>query len=306
VTARRPPARLPPDFDRFWRETRRELAEQDPHVRRTRRAGDGAIALDEVEFRSLRGARICGYLLRHTDGGRRPLIVHAHGYGDCYAIRWEWARAGYAVLGFDVRGFGRSRPALPAPSPHGWILTGIDAPERSVLRGAVCDYVRAVEVGQQLLADAVSGVVLHGTSFAGGLAVMAEAQRPVAQLLALGVPTFGWMEGRRLLAHGGSGLEVRRFLDARGPEHEEDVMLVLRYFDTMHHAEQVSAPAIVGVGAVDPVVPAPTVFAVANRLRTRPEVWQLPVSHSDSPEERWWETFEQRWLTRGLTPTNFS
>jgi hypothetical protein len=48
-------------------------------------------------------------------------------------------------------------------------------------------------------------VLRQGTSLAGGLAVMAEAQRPVAQLLALAVPTFGWMEGRRLLAHAGSG-----------------------------------------------------------------------------------------------------
>lgn len=80
-------------------------------------------------------------------------------------------------------------------------------------------------------------------------------------------------------------------------------MLVLRHFDTMHHAERVSAPTVVGVGAVDPVVPAPTVFAMVNRLRTLPQVWQLPVSHSASPEERWWETFEQRWLTEGLALT---
>ena len=55
------------------------------------------------------------------------------------------------MLGFDVRGFGRSRAAVPDPSPHGWIATGLESPGTNVLRGAVCDYVRAVEVGRLLL-----------------------------------------------------------------------------------------------------------------------------------------------------------
>ena len=89
---------------------------------------------------------------------------------------------------------------LPARSPWGYVLTGIESPAECVLRGAVCDYMRAVEAGTEILGPLVSRTVLNGTSFAGGLAVMAQSVMQVADLLALAVPSFGWIEGRRFLA----------------------------------------------------------------------------------------------------------
>jgi cephalosporin-C deacetylase len=298
VTGLRLAGSRPPDFDVFWQTTLDELDQQDPEVEAVEVKRSASCSLAEVSFRSLGGARIRSYLLRWADDAPRPLVLHAHGYGDRYDVRWDWAQAGFHVAGVDVRGFGRSRSALVEPSAHGWILTGLSAPETSVLRGAVCDVVRVGEVAAALLGDAVSGVLRQGTSLAGGLAVMAEAQRPSAQLVALAVPTFGWMEGRRLLAHAGSGAEVTAFLD-RHPAVEEDAMVVLRYFDTLNHAARVRVPSLVGVGRVDDVVPAPTVFAVVNALTAPCEVWQLPVSHSTLPAEELWGHFESRWLQRG-------
>lgn len=299
VTGLRPPLTRPPDFASFWRATLAELDGQDPLVSTRRLATGGSLVLEHVRFTSLGAARLSAYLLRR-DGERCPLLVHTHGYGDRCEVREEWARAGFHVLGVDVRGFGRSRTALPAPSPYGWILSGISTPETSVLRGAVCDLVRAVEVGRALLGEAAGGLVLHGTSMAGGLALMAEASRPAARLLSLAVPSFGWTQGRLLLVAAGSGFEVTEFLARLDPAYEDDVLSVLRYFDPMNHAGGVHAPAVVGVGRVDAVVPAPTVYAVVNHLPVLPEVWQLPVSHTDLPAERLWQQFEARWLEVGL------
>jgi cephalosporin-C deacetylase len=303
VTALRSAGDRPPDFDGFWRTTLDELDAQDPAVQAVEVGRSASCSLLEVSFRSLGGARIRSYLLRWNDDAPRPLVLHGHGYGDRYDVRWDWAQTGFHVAGVDVRGFGRSQAALPEPSRHGWILTGLSAPETSVLRGAVCDAVRLGEVTSALLGDAAAGVLRQGTSLAGGLAVMAEARRPRAQLLALAVPTFGWMEGRRLLASAGSGAEVTAFLD-RHPAVEEDAMVVLRYFDTVHHADRLRAPSIVGVGRADEVVPAPTVCAFVNALTVPCELWQLPVSHSTLPAEQLWGRFEERWLERGrsLTP----
>jgi cephalosporin-C deacetylase len=162
--------------------------------------------------------------------------------------RWRWARAGLNVVGVDVRGWGRSRATLPSRSRWGWVLTGIESPERHVLRGAVCDYLRAVRVGRELLGTTVTRTVLQGSSFAGGLALMAEALAGVADLPAVAVPTFGWAEGRRLFASSGSAGEVNRYL-ARRPEHAaEDLLTVLRYFDPVNFAGLVRCPTLVGVG----------------------------------------------------------
>ena len=222
--------------------------------------------------------------------------MHGHGYGDHELDPgWGWAAAGVNVLGVQVRGYGRSRGALPDQSPHGYALTGIRSPEEYVLRGAVCDYIRAIEAGKEALGPQVSRLVLNGTSFAGGLAVMAEAVTRVADFLVVAVPSFGWAEGRRLLAKKGSGAEIQRYLETY-PEREEDLMVVLSYFDTMNFAPDVRCPTLVGVGLKDDVVPAPTVYAVANHLGGPHEVVELPVSHSDLPQEKLWDGFEAYWL----------
>ena len=137
----------------------------------------------------------------------------------------------------------------------GWVLTGAESPERHALRGAVCGYLLAVQVGRELLGTAVSRMVLEGTSFAGGLALMAEALAGVAGLLAVAVPSFGWAEGRRLVGSAGSAGELNRYLERRPEQAAEDLMVVLRYFNPMHFVPLVRGSTLVGVGLIDEVVP---------------------------------------------------
>ena len=115
----------------------------------------------------------------------------------------------------------------------------------------------------------------------------------------LGVPTFGWAEGRYFLVKSGSGAEIARYLEAR-PEHAEDVMLVLRYFDAMNFAGLVSCRTLIGLGLHDPVVPPETVYSIANHFSAPIEIMEFPVSHTALPEEKRWEQFEVRWLSIGL------
>jgi cephalosporin-C deacetylase len=293
-----PPAPTrPPDFGAFWEKTRAELGRVTPDVSREPLGSeDGALRFERLAFDSLDGARVSGYVIRHENGAPRPLVVHGHGYGGGLDPMWRWARAGLNVVGVEARGYGRSGDALPEPSAWGYVLTGIESPERYVLRGAVCDYARAVEVGRGLLgAPAISRTVLHGRSFAGGLAVMAEAILHVADLLVVAVPSFGWAEGRRFLVKEGSGDEINRYLEAH-PEREEDLMTVLSYFDPMNFAGDVRCPTLVGLGLLDDVVPAPTVHAIAGHLGGPREVVELPVSHTELPEEDLWYDFEAYWF----------
>jgi cephalosporin-C deacetylase len=299
----------PLDFDEFWAETLRELGQSRPNLLRTQATAVGEvpqsrIGLDfhDLAFDSLDGARIHGYYV--CGPGDRNTIVHSHGYGSEYKVRWDWAQAGLNVLGVDIRGHGRSTSALANRSRHGYVLTGVQSPETSVLRGAVCDYIRAVEVAQYLQAldqpDNIGAqLTLHGVSFAGGLALMAEALTQTANVLAIGVPTFGWVTGRHFYASAGSGGEVRNYLAAH-PEFTHDASLVLSYFDAMNFAGQVRCPTLVGLGLIDDVVPAKTVFAIANHLGGPHKVMQFPISHSEHPDEALWQKFDQRCVELAL------
>jgi cephalosporin-C deacetylase len=85
----------------------------------------------------------------------------------------------------------------------------------------------------------------------------------------------------------GSGAEIAHYLDAR-PENSEDVMLVLRYFDAMNFAGMIRCGTLIGLGLRDPVVPAETVYSIANHLSAPFEIMEFPVSHSELPEEKRW------------------
>jgi cephalosporin-C deacetylase len=302
-----PPLTRPPDFEAFWEKTRAELGRIPPAVsRESLGSDDAALGFERLSFDSLGGARVSGYVIRWKDDVPRPLVVHSHGYGGGLDPVWHWARTGVNVLGVEARGYGRSRDALPSLSPWGYVLTGIESPEKHVLRGAVCDYMRAVEVGRDILYPVISRMVLNGTSFAGGLAVMAESVMQVADFLVVAVPSFGWAEGRRLLVEDGSGQEINSYLEAY-PEREEDVMVILSYFDSMNFAEEIRCPTLVGLGLEDNVVPAPTVYAIVNHLSAPHQVVRLPVSHTDLPEEKLWDRFEAYWLRLAVegVPPNF-
>jgi cephalosporin-C deacetylase len=304
----KPSLSRPGDFDLFWRSTRLQLERIDPQIERSPTAApaSGPVRGELVTFTSLGRARVTACFLSWDTPEPRPLIIYSHGYGGRCEPRWDWAERGFNVLGVDIRGFGLSTDALPRPSRWGYVLTGIEAPETSVLRLAVCDYMQAVRVGRSLCADRITRMVLQGVSFAGGLALMSESVLQAADLLAVGVPTFGWAEGRNFFVRSGSGAEIGAYLDAR-PEFADDVMLVLSYFDAVSFADRICCPTLVGLGLEDEVVPAKTVYAIANHLAGPHEIMEFPVSHSDHPEEQLWRRFEDKWLelaARGI-PSDF-
>ena len=54
----------------------------------------------------------------------------------------------------------------------------------------------------------------------------------------------------------------------------------------MNFAAAVRCPTLVGLGLEDDVVPAPTVYAIANHLSGPHEIIRLPVSHTERLEEK--------------------
>jgi cephalosporin-C deacetylase len=297
----KPATTRPEDFEAFWDSTRLQLEQLDPAIERQTQLPTAApgIRSQIVSFMSLGHTRVAAYFLQWNDDRPRPLVIHSHGYGGQCRPRWDWARRGVNLLGVDIRGFGISKAALPHPSRWGYVLTGIESPETSVIRLAVCDYMQAARVGQMLVGDRLSRTVFEGVSFAGGLALMAQAVTGRADLLAIGVPTFGWAEGRNLFVKSGSGAEISNYLTRR-PDHLEDTMVVLRYFDAVNFADRVSCPTVLALGLEDDVVPAKTVYGIANHLTVPYELMEFPVSHTEGPEEEQWQRFESHWLQLAL------
>ena len=291
----KPNTARPTGFLGFWGSTVAELAEiaPDPEILPAQARDDG-LTLHRLAYTSLGGIRIRGYLLRSISGQPCPLVVHAHGYEDRYEHRIDWARRGLNVFGFDARGFGRSTSAI-AISEDGYLLTGIESPATSILRGAVADYLQSVRVATNLLGDDVGTLGYYGFSFGGALALMAAAMSRDVDFVVLGQPTFGWNEERRRLALGGSALQVKQYVE-KFRWRRDTVTDTRRYFDTLNFAPLIRAPTLVGIGLDDDVVPSRTVLAIVNYMHCPLEVRLLPVSHSEDPRELRWQEFHEEWL----------
>lgn len=292
----RPPLTRPDNFLEFWQDTLEQLDRLPKAIQtNSSQVTDDGLQLRKLSFQSFDNALIHAYFLTPQSIESGPLIIYTHGYmGQCEVI-WNWARQGASVFGVDIRGFGESKNAMSNLSPHGYIITGIHSEETSILRGAICDYIRAAQVACELLQGKQKATIFYGKSFGGALAGIAAALTQYADLLVAAVPTLAWAEGRRRLVSQGSGAEINNYIEAH-PDEEQHVMRVLSYFDTMNFAPLIKCKALVGVGMQDNYVPAETVYAFFNHLLCRKQIREFPISHSSSPQEQLWDNFEKEWI----------
>lgn len=303
----------PEDFTDFWLNTLSELNQVPLDLQITPAQVDGVPA--EVETfvwtaSSLGGRRVSGPLTRPagtTDG--LPQWVYGHGYGSVQGgagWRQDLAKRGFIAVGIDARGYNRSRQE-DDPGVPGWVLHGIESPREYILRGAVADTIRAVQVARALQGADPSRTVLSGGSFSGGLAVLAAPWIDDLNYVATSVPTFGAYGLRRTLVERGSGQEVNELLDRLSPEEAGRIVSNLRYFDAVNAAPFIKGPISVGLGVVDVVVPGETVAAIYHALRTPDkELLHYPCSHSAHPLAQEWRAWEQHIVDRACSIVGIS
>jgi len=276
---------IPNDFDKFWADTLAEL-EQQPLIQKqyNERMLHRNLHYSRVEYLSLHATKIQGFSCIWHDKSR-PLIIFTNGYNGQYHEQLAWAKAGINVLGFDTRGFGRSAPYTHVSS-DGYIMTDIQTPQKSILRGAVCDFIQTAKLAEELMPFPASRVVFYGFSFSAAMAIQAAAVSKKADIVVSGAPTFAWHEKRNSLPIGGSAAEVQNFL-LHNPDKKKQVMSTLNYFDTLHFAQKISCPTLLGVGLQDSIVPSETVFPIMGKLQNEHQLRIFAKSHCEDDELIW-------------------
>ena len=292
----KPAITAPTDFNAFWRSALQSLDDISCDVNfldRTETRDD--FTLDWLTFQSADNTTITGYRILHPDHANVPTVLYTHGYNAHCEPIWDWAKKGFNVFGYDTRGFGQSIHDVQTTNSFGYIIEGYESPTQSILRGAVLDAAQASRMVANNIGPTAQPFVHYGYSFGGAMALMAESLACRASHLVIGVPTFGWHEARLKLVKQGSGREVLDFLAAQ-PEQKSQLMNTLNYFDSVHFASRAKTPTMIGIGLEDAVVPAETVFAIANNLANKTHLLEYPVSHSDDPREVEWQHFEDTWM----------
>lgn len=273
----------PGDFAGFWRELYRAASgvrvapRRGPRVRHIPESG---LDIHPVEFGSLGGVRLGGWLAVPRDGRVERGFVFGHGYGGREEPETVLPAPRSAAFFPVARGLG-SRSLLPdipsAADEH--VLHGIASRETYVHGGCAADVWCAATALLELVPETAGRLDYVGGSFGGGIGALALPWDDRFRSAHLEVPSFGAHPLRVTLRCAGSGAAVR--------EHwltHPEVLDVLAYFDAATAARHLRIPVRVAPALFDPAVPPPGQFAVLNALAGPTETHLLTAGHFDHPD----------------------
>jgi cephalosporin-C deacetylase len=268
----------PVDFAPFWRDLQaRARAVAVAPVLREQPSPQARTRVFAVEFTSLDGFRVGGWLTRPRDEPVERGVVVSHGYGGREGPDFDLPFRRAALIFPCARGISRSARADVPSDPNAHVLHGIEQRETYVLGGCAADTVWcAASALLELFPMATRRLDYLGISFGGGIGALALPWDERFHRAHLNVPTFGHQPLRLALPCVGSGEAVRLYQQRTGR-----VLDTLRYFDAAVAARHVRIPMHVAAARFDPAVPPPGQFAIYNALAGPRELFVLQAGHFD-------------------------
>ncbi len=270
----------PRDFVPFWQQRYQDSRAVPPQAMMRPAGGSDSVEIFDIEFSSLGGIRIGGWMTRPRNKPVERGVVVGHGYGGReqpdLALPIENAAAIFPCL----RGQSRSRhPEIPEAT-MGHVLHGIEFRETYVHGGCAADIWCAASALLALVPEAEPRLDYIGGSFGGGIGALALPWDSRFSAAYLSVPSFGNHPLRLTLPCVGSGEAVRRYY-----EKHPEIVDVLAYFDAAAAAHYLQIPVLVAAALFDPAVPPPGQFAVYNALPGPKELFVLSAGHFAHPDE---------------------
>lgn len=249
------------EFDAFWAKNLQELAAvpMDVTMEKDEAHSNEVRSSYRVKMKSLGGAEIGGLLCMPNAEGKYPVYLEYMGYGaDVYDYNPDSNPERIQFL-VSVRGQGIFRE----PQAR-WIDRGLDSKENFYYRGAYCDVVRAIDFVCSLPNADTDHVFALGESQGGAFTIVASALDNRIKAAAPAVPFMGdFCDYWKIVWW--PVWEVFETAEKEGISREQ-VLDLLRWFDTKNFARRVNCPVKMGFGLQDPTCPPHTNFAAYNQF----------------------------------------
>jgi cephalosporin-C deacetylase len=262
-----------PDLEDFWERTFREF-ENKPFREEVTRVSSTLVDAEayDISYEGFDETRIHGWFIvpRRRSEERLPCVTVFHGYpgGAGYPEdHARWLQAGFAVLALDVRGqLGRSGNRLAADGGQvkGFVTQNILDKERCYYRAMIVDALRGLAWVAGRPEIDPRRIAVAGGSQGGGLALAMGALSDIPCAIAADVPNLCHLD--YAIFHSTGSLSEAAQYCSHYPEHLEQVLDTLSYFDMLNLAHRIKAPALLSVGLKDPICPPETIFPVFRRI----------------------------------------
>lgn len=270
-----------PDFEQFWADSLKELA--DIPLRYTLTQVDfpvKGVKVFEINFTSFNNANIQGYVSIPDREGPHPGLMLFHGYNwamdGCIMDTVHWALQGYAAFIMLTRGQqgGSCDNVISSTgSTTGWMTKGILSPYEYYYRAVYLDTVRALEVLASLENVTPSKIGVHGASQGGGLTLAACSLSDIPVVAVADYPYLCNFERAIDVAPNGPYNEFNEFFKHNPkPEIEIQAKKTLSYFDVMNLAPKIKCHTWVSSGLVDDITPPSTIFSAYNHMTCSKEI----------------------------------
>ncbi|WP_322923877.1 acetylxylan esterase [Paenibacillus campi] len=273
----------PTDLNEFWNRTLERFKDKPLHATSAEeKTPMRTVDVLKVKYEGFDDTPLSGWYIRPAgqDEQRLPCIVMYHGYTGSKGYPEEyaqWAALGYAVFAVDVRGQGgETGNHLPAEfgMSAGWISQGILDKEQFYYLAITIDALKAVQwVAERHDVDR-ERIAVYGASQGGGLALITAALSDIPAVAVANIPNMCHMDFG-ILNSESSLKEAAQFV-SRHPQHLQQVLQTLSYFDMLNLGERIRIPLLVSCGLKDMVCLPETIFAAYNRIRADKQIAVYP------------------------------
>ena len=273
------------DFDLFWENNLKELAQVDPRPGLTllpERSGE-LRKVYRVDMYSWGGEKISGILYEPVKEGLYPAFISYMGYNSDV---W-YSEADSAPEQIDFTLCVRSQALNKLTPGEGWIRQGLDDRDNYYYRGAYLDVVRAIDFVASRHKTDPGRIFAQGGSQGGAFTLVAASLDKRIKAAAPYVPFMSDFPDYLEIASWPAN-EILPEAERLGLGREE-LLGTLSYFDVKNFTPRISCPVLMAFGLQDDVCPPHTNFAAFNNILSDKQWICYPRSgHHVEQEPDWW------------------
>ena len=283
---------VPEDFDEFWAEQKRQLAEipLDPKLTTVESRTDGVESFD-VQVQCLGGAPVSGYFSKPADAKPKslPIVLWVHGAGvrgSSLGNSLNGAKSGFLSMDINAHGSPNGKPSafytdLSNGALKDYRYAGRESRDTIYFRGMYLRLVRAIDFLTSQPEWDGKTVVVVGHSQGGGQSLVAGGIDDRVTFIAPGVPAICDHSGNSAGRVNGWPKLVPNGADGKP---DSQIQEAARYVDAVNFATRCKADAIMSVGFIDAVCPPSSCYAAYNALPGRKSVINEPLMGHAAPQ----------------------
>lgn len=198
-----------------------------------------------------------------------PAILYFPGNHPLPIQKLEQLFPDFAILSFQVRGFGESADEINPGNP-GYIVWNINNKEKYIIRGAVMDCIRAVDFLYSIDRIDTSRIAAFATDLNGAFAVASAGLDSRIKMVAANEPLLIDFPFATKTSYS-SFYEIVQYIIEHPPE-KKLVFQNLSYFDLLNFVDLIKCPIFLGASLESVSTPARTIVELFNALNSEKDI----------------------------------